>query len=62
MYILKIPPHTVYDPLTYLKSYKKFYENVSTAKRLSSGDMFKFSNIVKIQGQSKSVIGKICFW
>ena len=42
--------HIVYQELTYLKPYNKFYEDMFIGKSLSSQDMFKFSDIGKIQG------------
>ena len=41
-----------------MKSFNKFYGKVSITKGLSSDDMFKFSDIVEIQGQSKCVTEK----
>ena len=35
-----------------LKSHNKFYENISIATGLPSDDMFRFSDIVEIQGQN----------
>ena len=44
-----ICPHILYQALTYLKSYNKFYEDISIAKRLTNEGMFKFSpDIVEI--------------
>ena len=42
----------LWEEFTYLKSYNKFYDDISIAKRLSSEEMFKSSDIVKIQGQN----------
>ena len=42
-----------------MKSYNKFYENISIAKDLSSEDMFKLTDIVEIQEQSECVSEKI---
>ena len=47
---IKNSPHIVYQELTYLKPYNKFYEDMFIGKSLSSQDMFKFSDIGKIQG------------
>ena len=41
-----------------MKSFNKFYDNISITKGLSSEGMFKFSDIVEIQGQSKCVTEK----
>ena len=57
-YFEPVRPHIVYQSLTYLKSYNKFYGNISIAKGLSSEEMFKFSDIVEIQGKSKCVTNK----
>ena len=56
IYFEQVWPHTAYQALTYLKSYTKFYDDISIAKGLSSEKMFKFSDIVEIQWQSE------CFW
>ena len=58
VYFEPVRLHTVYQPLTYLKSYNNFYEDISIPKGLSSEDMFKISDIVEIQGQSKCVTEK----
>ena len=55
IYILNLFVRTLYTALTYFKSYNKFYEDVSIAKDLSIEDMFDFSHIVEIQGQSECV-------
>ena len=39
----------IYQALAYLKSHKKLYEDI--AKGLSGEEMFKFSDILEIQGQ-----------
>ena len=51
-------PDIVYQTLTYLKSCNKFYDDISTAKGLSSEEMFKFSVIIEIQGQFGCVTKK----
>ena len=38
-----------------MKSYNKFYEDISIAKGLLIEDIFDFSDIVEIQGQSECV-------
>ena len=58
VYFEIVCPHIVYQARTYLKSHYKFYGNISIAKSLSSEDMFKFFDIVEIQGQSKCVTKK----
>ena len=58
VYFEPVRPHIVYQVLTYLKSYNKFYEDISIAKGLSSEDMFKFSDIVEVQGRSAWVLQK----
>ena len=45
----------LWEEFTYLKSYNKFYDDISIAKRLSSEEMFKSSDIVEIQGQNSNV-------
>ena len=41
-----------------MKSYNRFYDNISIAKGLPCDEMLKFSDIVEIQGQSECVIEK----
>ena len=55
MFILSQLFHTLYTIPTYLKSYNKFYDDISIAKDLSSEEMFKFSGTVEIQGKSECV-------
>ena len=43
----------------YLKSYNKFYEDIFFAKDLSNGKIFRFLDIVQIQGKNDSVTRKI---
>ena len=54
-----VHPLTAYQALTYLKSYNKFSEDISISKDLSREAMFKFSDVVEIQGQSESATEKI---
>ena len=54
MYIL----NSLYHALTYLKSYNNYYEDVSNENGLSSEDIFRFFDIVEIQGQSQCVTEK----
>ena len=61
IYFQPVRPHIVYQALTYLKSYNKFYQDISIAKGLSGEDMFKFSDIVEIQGESECVTEKNVF-
>ena len=42
----------------YLKSHNKFYEDISIAKGLSSEEMFRFSDILEIQGENESITEK----
>ena len=58
VYFEPVRRHIVYQTLTYLKSYNKFYEDISIAKGFSSEDTFKFSDIVEIQGHSEWVTEK----
>ena len=44
---------------TYLKSYNKFYEDISIAKGISGQEIFRFSDIIKIQRKSQSATKKI---
>ena len=55
VYFKPVGSYNVCQAFTYLKYYNKFYEDISVAKGLSSVDMFKFSNIVEVQGQSECV-------
>ena len=58
LYFEPVRPHIVYQALTCLKCYNKFFENKSIAKGISSKDMFNFSDTVEIQGQSECVTEK----
>ena len=58
VYFEPVRPHIIYQALTYLKSYNKFYDVISIAKGLSSEEMFKFSDIVEIQGKFEFVTEK----
>ena len=58
VYFEPVRPDIVYQALTCLKCYDKFYEDKSIAKGISSKDMFNFSDIVEIQGQSECVTEK----
>ena len=58
VYFEPVRLHIVYQTLTYLKSYNKLYEDISIAKGLSSEEIFKFFDIVEIQGQSECVTEK----
>ena len=55
VYFEPVRPHILYQELTYLKSYNKFYEDIFISKGHSNEYMFKFSDIVGIQGQSECV-------
>ena len=44
--------------LACLKSHNKFYSYISIAKGFSSEEIFRFSNIVEIQGESESAAEK----
>ena len=61
MYIERVCPHIVYEALTYMKSYNKFYEDIYIAKGFSSKEMFRFSDIAEILGQSEYGTEKKCF-
>ena len=54
-----VHPLIAYQALTYLESYNKFSEDISISKDLSREAMFKFSDVVEIQGQSESATKKI---
>ena len=44
--------------LACLKSHNKFYSYISIAKGFSSEEIFRFSDIVEIQGESESAAEK----
>ena len=44
-YFEPVPPHVIYQALTYSKLYNKFYQDILIVKGLSSEDMFKLSDI-----------------
>ena len=46
-------PYVIYQTLTYLEAHNKFYKDISIKKVLSSEDMFNFSDIVEIKGQTE---------
>ena len=58
VYFEPVRPTIIYQALTYLKLHNKFYKDISIVKGLSSEDMFKFSDIVEIQGETGSVTEK----
>ena len=58
VYFEPVRPQVIYQTFSYLKSRKKFYENISIPKGLSSEDMFRLSDIAEIQGQNKNVTEK----
>ena len=58
VYFEPVRPHIIYQALTYLKLHNIYYKDISIAKGLSSEDMFKFSDTVKIQGETESVTEK----
>ena len=45
IYFETVRPHIVYQALTYLKSYNKFYKDISIVIGLSNEEIFKFSDI-----------------
>ena len=54
------PVHlNIHQALVYLKSNDNFYADFSIAKGLSSEEMFRFSDIVEVQGQKNPVTEKI---
>ena len=48
-------PYIFYQALTYFRLNNKFYRDISIAKGLSSEDMFRFSDIVEIHGETEGV-------
>ena len=54
VYFEPVRLHIIYEALTYLKSHNKFYKDIFIEKGLSSEDMFKFSDIVEMQGKTES--------
>ena len=61
VYFEPVRPNIIYQALTYLKLHNKFYKDIFIAKSLSSEGMFKFSDIVEIQGETESVTEKKYF-
>ena len=43
----------MYQALGYLKSHNKFHTDISISNGLSNEEMFRFSDIVKIQGEAE---------
>ena len=54
MYFEPVHPNKIYQGLTNLKSQNKVYKDISIAKSFLSEEMFKFSNIVQVQGETES--------
>ena len=52
-YFEPVCPYVIYQTLTYLEGHNKFYKDISIKKGLSSEDMFNFSDIIEIQGQTE---------
>ena len=61
VYFKLVPPHVLYQTLTYLKLHDTFYKDISNAKGLLSEDMVKFSDVNEIQGETESVTEKTYF-
>ena len=51
-----VRPHIVYQELTYLKSYNKFYENTSITKCLSTEHMIKFFHLLKFKDNMRLLL------
>ena len=54
VYFKPVRLYIIYEALTYLKSHNKFYKDIFIEKSLSNEDMFKFSDIVEMQGETES--------
>ena len=59
VYLEPVRPNNIYQGLTNFNAQNKFYKDISIAKSLLSEEMFKFSNIVQVQGETKSNTEKI---
>ena len=59
VYFELVCPLITHQVHAYLKSRIKFYEDISVVKGLSREHIFRFSEIVEIQGQNKNVTEKI---
>ena len=55
VYFELVRPHIMYQPLKYLRSHNKFYEDISFANGPLSEDLFRFSNIVDIYVTEKLI-------
>ena len=55
VYLEPFRPYIFYQALTYFRLHNKFYKDISIAKGLSSEEMFRFSDIVEIQGETEGV-------
>ena len=53
VYFEPVRTHIIYQAFTYLKSHNNFYKDIFIEKDLSNEDMFKFSDIVEMQGQTE---------
>ena len=59
---LKYRGHECFKPVRpriIYQAHNKFYKDIPIVKGPSSDEMFKFSSIIKIEGETKSVTGKI---
>ena len=57
-YFEPVQTHITYQVLSYLKSLNEFNKDISIANSMSDEDMFRISNIVKIQRQNENVTQK----
>ena len=55
LYFEPVCPNVIYEPLHYLKTHNKFYENISVSKGLSSKEMINFSSIDEHQDIAESI-------
>ena len=61
VYFQPIRTHITYQTFAYLKSHNKFYADISIANGFSSEEMFRFFDIVKVQGVKESITEKGIF-
>ena len=59
IYFEPVCSHILYQALAYLKSHNNVYTDISITKGHSSEELFRFSDIVEIEGEHESATEKI---
>ena len=53
VYFKPVNQHIIYKALTYLKSQNKLHEDIFIIKGLSNEEIFRFSDILEMQGENE---------